>query len=91
MVLQVHDDLLFDPNKDELDELAPVIKNLMETALHLNVPFIVNVETGNEFITIRELLQMIGTEVFREGFYGPIWAEAPFLKQHTVPFLSQDG
>ncbi len=45
---------------------------------------------SNEFITIRELLQIIGTEVFREGFYGPIWAEAPFLKRHTIPALGQD-
>ncbi len=52
MVLQVHNELLFDPNKDELDELAPVIKNLMETALHLNVPFIVNVGTGNNWLDV---------------------------------------
>lgn len=49
MVLQVHDELLFDPNKDEL---APVIKNLMETALHLNVPAIVDVGTGNNWLDV---------------------------------------
>ena len=49
MVLQVHDELLFDPNKDEL---APVIKNLMETALHLNVPVIVDFGTGNNWLDV---------------------------------------
>jgi DNA polymerase-1 len=50
MVLQVHDELLFDAHKDEVDELTPVIKNLMETALPLNVPVIVDVGTGNNWL-----------------------------------------
>ena len=44
-----------------------------------------------DFITIRELLQVLGTEVFREGFYGPIWAEAPFRKQHTKRMISDES
>jgi len=40
-------------------------------------------EKWDDYITLRELLQIIGTELFREQFYGPIWAEAPFLKKHT--------
>jgi len=50
MLLQVHDELLFDVRKDEVDELSPVIKNLMETALPLNVPVIVDVGTGNNWL-----------------------------------------
>jgi len=50
MVLQVHDELLFDAHKDEVDELTPVIKKLMETALPLNVPVIVDVGTGNNWL-----------------------------------------
>ena len=50
MVLQVHDELLFDAQKDEVDKLTPVIKNLMETALPLNVPVIVDVGTGNNWL-----------------------------------------
>ncbi|MEJ2195976.1 MAG: DNA polymerase I, partial [Ignavibacteriaceae bacterium] len=42
MVLQVHDELLFDAHKDEVKELAPVIKKLMETALPLKVPVLVD-------------------------------------------------
>jgi DNA polymerase-1 len=44
MVLQVHDELLFDMHKEEVDELKPVIKKMMENALPLKVP--VNVEVG---------------------------------------------
>ena len=44
MVLQVHDELVFDAHKDEVDELRPVIKELMSNALPLNVP--VEVDTG---------------------------------------------
>ncbi len=44
MVLQVHDELVFDAHKDEIDELKPLIKELMETALPLEVPIVA--ETG---------------------------------------------
>ncbi len=44
MVLQVHDELVFDVHKDEVDALRPLIKELMENALPLNVP--VEVDTG---------------------------------------------
>jgi DNA polymerase-1 len=50
MVLQVHDELLFDAHKDEVDELKPVIKKLMEKALPLNIPVIVDVGTGNNWL-----------------------------------------
>jgi DNA polymerase I len=44
MVLQVHDELVFDAHKDEVDELKPLIKELMANSLPLNVP--VDVDTG---------------------------------------------
>ena len=44
MVLQVHDELVFDAHKDEVDELRPLIRDLMADALPLNVP--VDVDTG---------------------------------------------
>ena len=44
MVLQVHDELLFDAHKDEVVELRPIIKELMETALPMDVPIVA--ETG---------------------------------------------
>jgi len=50
MVLQVHDELLFDAQKDEVDELKPIIKKLMGKALPLNVPVIVDVGTGKNWL-----------------------------------------
>ena len=44
MVLQVHDELVFDAHKDEVDELRPLIKDIMANALPLKVP--VDVDTG---------------------------------------------
>jgi DNA polymerase-1 len=50
MVLQVHDELLFDAYKDEVDELTPVIKKLMETALPLKVPVVVDTGVGTNWL-----------------------------------------
>jgi len=50
MVLQVHDELVFDAHKDEVDELRPVIKKLMEEALPLNVPVVVDTGIGDNWL-----------------------------------------
>jgi len=50
MVLQVHDELVFDAHKDEVDELIPLIKDLMENALPLNVPVVVEAGIGNNWL-----------------------------------------
>jgi DNA polymerase-1 len=44
MILQVHDELVFDAHKSEVEKLKPIIKKLMENAMPLKVP--VNVEIG---------------------------------------------
>ena len=50
MVLQVHDELLFDAHKDEVDELLPIIKKLMENALPLKVPVVVDAGIGDNWL-----------------------------------------
>jgi DNA polymerase-1 len=50
MVLQVHDELLFDAHKDEVDELMPMIKELMESALPLDVPVLVETGAGDNWL-----------------------------------------
>lgn len=50
MILQVHDELVFDAYKDEVDSLTPVIKNLMETALPLNVPVSAEIGIGDNWL-----------------------------------------
>lgn len=50
MILQVHDELVFDAHKSEVKELLPVIKNLMETSLPLKVPILVETGTGENWL-----------------------------------------
>jgi DNA polymerase-1 len=50
MVLQVHDELLFDAHKDEVDDLRPLIKKLMENALPLDVPIVVDTGAGDNWL-----------------------------------------
>ena len=50
MVLQVHDELLFDAQKDEVEELRPIIKKHMETAIPLDVPIFVDTGVGENWL-----------------------------------------
>ncbi|MGE5805524.1 MAG: DNA polymerase I [Ignavibacteria bacterium] len=50
MVLQVHDELVFDAHKNEIDELRPLIKELMENALPLNVPVVADTGIGDNWL-----------------------------------------
>ncbi len=46
MVLQIHDELLFEVPKEELDELKQVVVEEMESALKLDVPIVVDCGVG---------------------------------------------
>lgn len=50
MVLQVHDELVFDAHKDEVKEIIPLVKELMENALPLNVPVCVDIGIGDNWL-----------------------------------------
>ncbi|MCB9206912.1 MAG: DNA polymerase I [Ignavibacteriales bacterium] len=50
MILQVHDELLFDIHKDEVDELTPLIVKKMENAMKLKVPIIVESGIGKNWL-----------------------------------------
>ncbi len=49
MVLQVHDELIFDAPETELDTLKSLVRKEMETALPLNVPIQVDIKTGRNW------------------------------------------
>ena len=49
MILQVHDELVFDCLKEEVDEVSSIVKDLMENAVELNVPLKVDLEVGNDW------------------------------------------
>ena len=50
MILQVHDELVFDVYKDEFDVLSELVKDKMINALQLDIPIIVNINTGNNWL-----------------------------------------
>jgi DNA polymerase-1 len=50
MLLQVHDELIFDAHKDELDELKALVKDKMENAFKLDVPLDVEIGTGQNWL-----------------------------------------
>ncbi len=49
LTLQVHDELIIEAHKDELNEVKELLKNLMENAIELNVPLKVDMETGDSW------------------------------------------
>jgi len=50
MLLQVHDELVFDVHHSELEKIKPMIKHEMENAFTLNVPLIVEIGEGNDWL-----------------------------------------
>jgi DNA polymerase-1 len=49
MIMQVHDELIFEVDDDEVDRLAPRIVELMESAASLDVPLVVDVGRGRNW------------------------------------------
>ncbi|MCL2145326.1 MAG: DNA polymerase I [Endomicrobia bacterium] len=49
MLLQVHDDLLFEAPEDEKEIMINIIKSKMENAVKLSVPLVVDVKTGRNW------------------------------------------
>lgn len=49
MIIQVHDELVFEVPKGELEEIATLVKNKMETALTLKVPIKVDIGWGENW------------------------------------------
>lgn len=50
MLLQVHDELVFDVYKPELDKIKTLIKSEMENAYKLDVPLDVDMDTGENWL-----------------------------------------
>ncbi len=50
MLLQVHDELVFDVYKPELEEIKKLIKMEMENAFRLEVPLVVDIGLGNNWL-----------------------------------------
>ncbi|WP_445455812.1 DNA polymerase I [Flavobacterium sp. HNIBRBA15423] len=50
MLLQVHDELVFDVHNSELEKIQPMIKSEMENAFKLDVPLIVDLGLGKDWL-----------------------------------------
>jgi DNA polymerase-1 len=50
MILQVHDELVFDTPKDEVDIIMPLIRGKMTTAIPMRVPIEVDMKTGDNWL-----------------------------------------
>ncbi|HIK04404.1 MAG TPA: DNA polymerase I [Trichormus sp. M33_DOE_039] len=50
LLLQVHDELVFEVPPDEWEELQPKIKSVMEGAVNLSVPLVVEVRAGENWM-----------------------------------------
>ncbi|MBS1684160.1 MAG: DNA polymerase I [Bacteroidetes bacterium] len=50
MTLQVHDELVFDAHKDELEEIKPIISDKMVNAIKTNVPIEIGTGVGSNWL-----------------------------------------
>lgn len=50
MLLQVHDELVFDAYKSELETLKTIVKDEMENAYKLTVPLVVDIGIGENWL-----------------------------------------
>ncbi|MEI6455507.1 MAG: DNA polymerase I [bacterium] len=50
MILQVHDELVFDVEKDEMERVKPIIVSGMQNAIKLDVPVLVEMNSGSNWL-----------------------------------------
>ena len=49
MLLQVHDEVVFEVDADAADELAPKLAEVMQSVVEISVPLVVEVGKGNNW------------------------------------------
>ncbi len=50
MILQVHDELVFDAHLDEVEQLKAIVKDKMLNAINLDIPLVVDMNTGKDWL-----------------------------------------
>ena len=55
MILQVHDELVFNVPKRELKEVTELVKDKMEHVIKLNVPIIAHIEAGDNWLEMERV------------------------------------
>ncbi len=54
MIMQVHDELVFDVPKDEVEVMQNLVQNAMVSAVNLSVPLVVDISTGADWLEAHE-------------------------------------
>jgi DNA polymerase-1 len=54
MLLQIHDELIFEVRKNDLHAVAALVREEMESAMQLSVPLAVTVKTGENWYDVEE-------------------------------------
>ena len=49
MLIQVHDELLFEVPEEEKEDLTGLVKGCMENAMHFKIPLRVNIASGKNW------------------------------------------
>ena len=52
MIMQVHDELVFEVPEEELQKAIPMIQNEMETVMDLSVPLKISVHSGRNWAEV---------------------------------------
>jgi DNA polymerase-1 len=52
MIMQVHDELVFEGPEEEFPRTIPMIQNEMETVMNLSVPLKVSIHTGKNWAEV---------------------------------------
>jgi DNA polymerase-1 len=55
MLLSVHDEVVFEVPRDEVEGLTPVVREVMESAMRLDVPLDVDLKTGDDWESMTPL------------------------------------
>ncbi len=55
LILQVHDELIFDCPKEEIENMLPLVRNAMENTISLRVPLIVDIKVGYDWYDMEKM------------------------------------
>ena len=55
MIMQVHDELIFELPEKDLDAWVPEIKDKMQNAVKLRVPLVVSTKAGPDWYDLKKL------------------------------------
>jgi DNA polymerase-1 len=53
LLLQIHDELVFEVPEQELEDTTPLVKEAMESVMTLDVPLLVNISAGHDLASVK--------------------------------------